>query len=153
MTSLKTIQFSRTPTPLDHLSAIFVTLLTLDIQFQMTPSGPLQMITNQFKDNIIQRWLLYVIRSFLQVGFRFQYQPINLFWFSFDFNLFSWSALLYLLLRGFILLCVRLSKNINKCLLFIIIHVFSTPFAINLFSAQLKNLNILRNNSGTVRMN
>ena len=62
-------------------------------------------------------------------------------------------SLLYLLLRGFILLCVRLSKNIKKCLLFIIIHVFSTPFAINLFSAQLKNLNILRKNSGTVHMN
>ena len=43
------------------------------------------------------------------------------------------ASLLYLLLRGFILLRVQLSKNIKKCLLFIIIHIFSTHFAINLF--------------------
>ena len=39
----------------------------------------------------------------------------------------------YLLFRGFISLCVQLSKNITKCFLFIIIHFFSTHFAINLF--------------------
>ena len=32
---------------------------------------PLQMITNQFKENMIQGWLLYVVRSFLHVNFRF----------------------------------------------------------------------------------
>ena len=37
----------------------------------------LQMITNQLKENIIQVLPLYVIRSFLQVGFRLQYQPIT----------------------------------------------------------------------------
>ena len=51
----------------------------------------LQMITNQLKEKIIQGWLLHVIRTFLQVGFRFQYQPINLVWLSFDFFSFSWS--------------------------------------------------------------
>ena len=38
-------------------------------------------------------WLLYVIRSFLQVGFRFQYQLINLVWLSIDFFSFSWNIL------------------------------------------------------------
>ena len=38
---------------------------------------------------------------------------------------------LYLFFGGFILLCMQLSKNIKK--LFIIIHVFSTHFEINLF--------------------
>ena len=44
----------------------------------------------------------------------------------------------YLLIRGFILLCVQLSRNTTKCLLFIIIHIFSTHLAINLF--YLRNL-------------
>ena len=38
----------------------------------------------------------------------------------------------YLLFRGFILLYVQFSKNITKWLLFIIIHIFSIHFAINL---------------------
>ena len=47
--------------------------------------------TIQLKENIIQGWLLYVIRSFPQVVFRFQYQLINLVWLSIDLFLFSWS--------------------------------------------------------------
>ena len=42
------------------------------------------MITNQLKENIIQGWLLHIIRSFLQVSFRLQHQFINLAWISFD---------------------------------------------------------------------
>ena len=57
--------------------------------FKRTPL--LQMITNQLKENIIQGWVLYVIRSFLQVDFCSQYQLINLVWLSTDFFLFSWS--------------------------------------------------------------
>ena len=49
------------------------------------------MITNQLKENIILGWLLYIVRSFLQVGFRFQYQLINFVWLSFDVFSFSWS--------------------------------------------------------------
>ena len=64
--------------------------------------------------------------TFLQVSFSFQYQSINLS----DFPLTSFhlaeALLLYLLHRGLILLCVQLSKNIKKCLLYIIIHIFST---------------------------
>ena len=65
--------------------------MTLDVQFQ-TNSPPLHMITNQLKENTILGWLLYVIRPFLQVGFRFQYQfNINLVWLSINFSSFSWS--------------------------------------------------------------
>ena len=39
----------------------------------------------------------------------------------------------YFLFRGFILLCVQLSKNISNFFLFTIIHISSTHFAINLF--------------------
>ena len=55
---------------------------------------PLQITTNQstqLKENIIQGWLLHIIRSFLQVGFCFRYQLINLVWLFIDFYLFSWS--------------------------------------------------------------
>ena len=85
------------PTPLSFYVQNSSTPLILDVQNQMNPPPlphlppSLQMITNQFIENIIQRWLSYVIRSFLQVGFRFQYQLINLVWLSFDFFSFSWS--------------------------------------------------------------
>ena len=47
------------------------TFLTLDVQFQTNPP-PLFPNDNQpIKKSIIQGWLLYVIRSFLQVGFHF----------------------------------------------------------------------------------
>ena len=60
----------------------------------------------------------------------------------------------YLLFRGFILLSVQLSKNITKCLLFIIIYIFSTHFAINLvFFAQHENVNKLWNNNRIVHVN
>ena len=53
------------------------TPLTLDVQCQTNRHLSVQMITNQLKKNIIQVWLLYVIRSFLRVSFRFQYQLIK----------------------------------------------------------------------------
>ena len=105
--------------------------LTLDVEFQTNPP-PLQMITNQLKDNIIRGWILYVIRSFLQVGFRFQSQLINLVCLSLT-SFHSAEKPHYLLFYDFILLCMQLSKNTTKCLLFIIIHIFITHFAINLF--------------------
>ena len=54
------------------------------------PHCLLQMITYHLKQNKILGWP-YVIRSFLQFGFRFQYQLINLVWLSSDFFSFSWS--------------------------------------------------------------
>ena len=50
-----------------------------------------QMIANQLKENKTQGWLLYAIRSFLQVGFRFQSQLINLDCLPTGFFPFSWS--------------------------------------------------------------
>ena len=49
---------------------------------------PLQMIAAQLTENIIQVWLLYLIRPFLQVDFRFQYQLIDLVWLSIDLSSF-----------------------------------------------------------------
>ena len=89
MTSMKIVQISRPPPPMSSYVQNSSTPLTLDVQFQTRPY--LQMITNQLKGNMNLRWLLYVIRSFLQIGFRFQYQLINLVWISLDFFSFRWS--------------------------------------------------------------
>ena len=72
------------------------------------------MITNQFKGNIIQRWLSYVIRSFLQVGFRFQYQLINFVWLLFDFFSFSWSfnICFSVALYSCVCSCPKISQNV-----------------------------------------
>ena len=56
MTSMKIVQFSRPPTPLSIYVQTSSTPLTLDVQFHGNhprPS-PLQMITNQLKEYIIQ---------------------------------------------------------------------------------------------------
>ena len=83
------------------------------------------MITNNLKENIIQEWLLYVIRSFLQVGFRFQYKLINLVCLSFHFFSFSWSLT--------ICFFVALNSCVCNCpKLFIIIHIFGIHSPINL---------------------
>ena len=85
-------QFSRPPITLVQSSNVqnSSTPLTLDVHFQTNSPLPLlQMITNQLKGNVILGWLLYVITSFLQVGFRFQYQLNNLVWLSVDFFPFS----------------------------------------------------------------
>ena len=80
---------------------------------------------------IIQGWLLFIIRPFLQVCFRFQYQLIYLVWLSLDFFSFSWNLTICFFMALYY--CVQLSKNIRKYLLFIIIHIFSTYFPTNLF--------------------
>ena len=82
--------FQDPPPHLPSFVQTFSTPLTLDFQFQRKPL-PLQMITNQLKENIIQGWLLYIIRFFLQFGFCSQYQLINLVWLSIEFFPFSWS--------------------------------------------------------------
>ena len=48
---------------------------------------------------------------------------------------------------GFTLLCLQLSKNITKCLLFITIHIFST----HCFICTIENVNKLWNNMWTVQ--
>ena len=95
MMSMKIIQFSRTTLPPSRLacpatSKIFPSPWPCTANFKR-PLPHSQIITNQLKEKIIQGWLLYGIRSFLQVGLRFQYQFINLVWLSVDFFSFSWS--------------------------------------------------------------
>ena len=108
----KLSNFQDPPTTLSIYVQNSSTPLTLDVQFQTTP--PLQMITNQLKENIIQDWLLYVIRSFFQVGFRFQYQLINLVWLSFDFFSFSWSLTIcfFVALYSSVCSCLEISRNV-----------------------------------------
>ena len=101
------------------------------------------MVTSQLKENITQGWLLYVIRSFLQVRFRFSIN--SLLWSDFLLNSFHLAEVsLSALFRDFILFCVQLSKKKHEILLFIIINNFSTQFAVNLF-----HLHNLKNNSTT----
>ena len=69
VTSLKIVQFSRPPIRLVHTTSnILPPPWPWTSTFKRIPP-PLQMITSQLKEHIIQGWLLYVIRSFLQVGF------------------------------------------------------------------------------------
>ena len=139
MTSMKIVQFSRSPTPLVHLCPKFFHPLDFGRPIQRIP--PLQMITSQLKENIIQGWLLYVIRSFLQVGFRFQYQLINLVWLSFDFFSFSWSLTIcfFVALYSCLCSCPKISRNIFYLQLFtfLVLILQSTCF----FFSQLENVN------------
>ena len=100
----------------------------LDLGRPISNETPLSihLITNQLKENIIPGWLLYIINSFLQVGFRSQYQLINLVWLSFDFFSFSWSLTIcfFVPLYFCVCSCPIISRNF---------HVFSTFFVINLF--------------------
>ena len=91
--SMKIVQFSRSITPLVQLRPKFLHPLDLGHPVSnKSPSFPsYNQITNQLKKNIIQGWLLYVIRSFLQVVFCFYHQLINLVWLSIDFFPFCWS--------------------------------------------------------------
>ena len=79
----KIVRFSRTSNPL----SIYVQNSSTPLNSSNEP--PLQVITNQLKENIIQGWLLYIIRFFLQVSFRFLYQLINLVWLSFGYFSFT----------------------------------------------------------------
>ena len=54
MTAIKIVQFLRPPTPLVHLHPKFFHLIDHGRLISDEPSSPLQMITNQLKENIIQ---------------------------------------------------------------------------------------------------
>ena len=66
------------------------------------------------------------------MSFVFSINPLILSGFLFTSFHLAEIVILYVLLRGFILLCVQFSGNIKKCLLFVFIHIFSTHFAMNL---------------------
>ena len=114
MTTMKILQFSRASTPLVHLCAKFFHPLDLARPISNEPPTPLQMITNQLNENIIQGWLLYVIKPYVQVGFRFQYELINLVWLSFDFFSFSWSLSICFVvaLYSCVCICSKISQNV-----------------------------------------
>ena len=101
--------------------------LTMDVQFQTKrpsphppihhPPTPHKMITNQLQENIIQGWLLYVIRVLLSSRLSFF---INLVWLSFDFFSFSWRHL-----SAFSWLYALVCAVVTKCLLFTINYLHS----------------------------
>ena len=100
MTSMKTAQFSRPVTPLVQLRPKFFHPLYLGRPILNKPPPISLPNDNQsIKKNIIQRWLLYVIRSFLPVGFCFHYQLII---FVFTIN--------SLFLSGFLLTSLHLAE-------------------------------------------
>ena len=49
--------------------------------------------------------------------------------------------------------CCAVVQKCQKCLLFIIIHIFGTRFAINVLFEQLQNVNKLWNNKRTMHVN
>ena len=95
MTSMKIVQFLGPSSPLVHLRPKFFD--PLDPGHCPILNGPPTFPNDNqsTKKGIIQVWLLYVIRSFLQVGFCFQYQLSNLIWLPFGFFSFSWSLNIY----------------------------------------------------------
>ena len=120
--SFKLSDFQDPPPPLSIYIQNSSTPWPWTFNFKQTPhpSLSLQMITNEFKQNIIQRWLSYVIRSFLQVGFRFQYQLINRVWLSFDFFSFIWNLTVCfsVALYSCVWRCLKISQNIFYLYLF-----------------------------------
>ena len=82
MTSMKIVQFLRPPPPpLSICVQNSTTPLSLDVQFKLNPPSPRQVLTNQWKENTIQEWVLYVpsfrllfvfsINSLISSGFPF----------------------------------------------------------------------------------
>ena len=69
-------------------------------------------------------------KTFLQVGFHFQYQLINLLWISFDFLSFSWSFT--------ICYFVALYSCVCSCQICSIIHIFSTLLCLIFFNKKNK---------------
>ena len=131
MTSMKIVQFSRPPTPFSIYVQNSSTFLNSDVQFQTTPLSkwePINWKKTQSKDD----YYMLSGPSF-KSSFVFSINPLILTGFPLTSFHLAEASLLYFLLHGFTILCVQLSENIEKCLLFIIIHIFSTNFANNLF--------------------
>ena len=116
--------------PCPSTSKILPPSWTWTSNFKRLPSRPpasLQMITNQLKENIIQAWLLQVIRSFFQIDFCFQHNSLTLSGFSLT-SFYLAEASLPALLCHYTLVCAVVQKYHE-------IHIFSTPFAISLLQS------------------
>ena len=91
-TSKKRVQFSRFSTPLVQLCPTFFHPLDLGRPISNDPPSPPLASPND-NQSIKRRYnsRTTIIWSFIKVGFRFQYQLINLVWLSIGFFPFSWS--------------------------------------------------------------
>ena len=146
MMSTKILQFSRPPTPLPIYVQNSSTLWPWTSNFKRNPP-----LNQSMKRKHNPRMNIYVIRSFLQVGFRFQYQLINLVWLSFDFFSFSWSLTIYFFvaLYSCVCSCPRVPNVFYlKLFTFLVLLLQSTC----LF-AQFENQNKLWNNNSAVHVN
>ena len=117
----------------------------------LPPPPRIQMITNQLKENIIQGWLWYVIRSVLQVGFRFLYELINLVWLFFDFFSFRWSltTFFFVALYSCACSCPKISQNFFVCNYSHFWYSFCNQLVL---FARLENVSKPWNNSRTVQV-
>ena len=101
--------------PPPHLS-IYVqnsfTPVTLDVQFQMNPLSPND--NQSIKRTHNPRMTIYVVRSFLQVGFRFQCHLIHLVCLSFDLFSFNWTVTtcFFVALYSCVCSCPKISWNV-----------------------------------------
>ena len=92
---------------------------------------------------------MIIIRSFLLVGFLFQYQFINLVWLSFDF---FWS----LTICFFVVLCSCVCScpdNVTNFLLLLIIQILVLVYNQPVLFAQLEKVYKLWNNNLIVHVN
>ena len=129
MTSMEIVQFLRPPSPLPINVQNSSIPLTLDVQFQRKPpSNDNQLIKR--KHNLRMTIICYQDLPWGRISFSVSTHYINLAWLSlFSFHLAVASLSTFLWLYTFVCAAVQ---NIKKCLLFIIIHIFRTHFAIKL---------------------
>ena len=125
-TTMQIFQFSRPLIPHIHLRPMF--FHPLDLGRPISNEPPLQMITSQLKEKKIQGWLLYVIRSFLQIGLRFECQ---LAWISFDF--FSSETSQFAFWWLYTQMRAAVGKYHEMSFIYNSSHFLITYFAINLF--------------------
>ena len=129
--STEIFQFSRPLNSLVHLSPKFFHPLTLDVQFQTNIPSPNDNQSNKRKHN--QRVTVICNQVLPSSRFLLQYQPINLVWLPFDFFHLAEASILYLLLRGSILLCVwAVVRKHQEMSLIYNFSLIRTHFAINM---------------------
>ena len=141
----------RSPTPLVHLHLKF--FHPLDFGRSILNKSLLQIITKSIKRKHNLRMTIKCYQVLFQVGFRFQFQLINLVWLSFDFFSFSWSLTICFFVALYS--CVCSCPKYHKMSFIYIIHIFSTLFTINLFySCNLEtNVSKIWNINRTVYVN
>ena len=133
------------PPPCPSKSKILLLPSFWTFNFKLPFPLPFLKTTNQLKENIVQRWLLYVTRSFLHVGFCFQYQLINLIWLCFDFFPFSWSlTICFPWLHA--LVCAVVQKNRKVFFIYNYSSFYYSFCNQSVLFAQLENVNKLRKN-------